>query len=219
MASKKKLIISLSAVCLVAIIAVVAVVAVLAAGTQAVQTSVTITYTASDVSATVSANQYLIARTTNVGDAAQAFTSADGSSVSFSAINASTTGTLIQPANADLTSEKNAVVFEFIFENDSASVPMLVTLEEIDTENLNQTFDLFYKTGSTTRVVFAQEGNTVVDINTSTFAGFRVEPETTAYAYIKVQIDDANKSNNNEEAELSIKWNLTATTRQEAGEE
>ena len=56
MSSKKKLIISLSAVCLVAVIAVVSVVAVLAAGTQAVQTNVTITYTAYDVSATVSAN-------------------------------------------------------------------------------------------------------------------------------------------------------------------
>ncbi len=214
MSSKKKLIISLSAVCLVAVIAVVAVVAVLAAGTQAVQTSVTITYTASDVSATVSANQYLIARTTNVGDAAQAFKSGDATSVSFNAVDGNeTVATLTQPANADLTSEKNAVVFEFIFENDSISVPMLVTLEDIDLDGMDATFALSYKTGSTTRIVFTETNNTVTTINETGVTAFRVEPETTAYAYIKVAIDEANKSNDDESSSMDIKWNLAATTR------
>ena len=218
MSSKKKLIISLSAVCLVAVIAVVAVVAVLAAGQQIVASTIRVTYTATDVSAAVSANQYLLdskltgsAEAFKVGDTDQTrlvFAAKDAGPVEGAA-----TGTLTQPGTDGiaLTSSNNTVVFEFKFENLSTSVPYKVTIADAEfSPSLEVTF-----LSTDTQIVYTEAANTVGTISAGSLAEFEVpvaeatDTPSVMYAYIKISLDEE-KISDNIESTAAIKWTLDA---------
>lgn len=196
MSSKKKLIISLSAVCLVAVIAVVAVVAVLAAGTQAVTSSITVTYRASMVDATVSAQYYITDAAGTVKEGTPiSFKNGNQDILKFEAGAASSTGTLSVDSVA-LDSVNQTIIFEYKFTCDSANNGYTGELT-IPTEGKtvrNFTAEQFYV--SDTKVA----SNALKDIDfQAENEGFSLEAKASAeaastekYVYIKVSIADTN---------------------------
>lgn len=123
MKSKKKFIIAMSSLVGVVAILVVAIVAILAVPNAEVKPKFSVKYTATDISATVSAN-------TIVGGTRTAMqTSAGEEQIVFRATDEEQAATLT-PQNDDiaLSAEHSSVIFEYIFTNNSNSVDTAVSM-------------------------------------------------------------------------------------------
>lgn len=193
MSSKKKLIVSLSAVCLVAVIAVVAVVAVLAAGQQSITSNVNVTYRATGIAAKASANYYNVATNATELGAASAFTAAGGAGVENGVITFSptgtTTGTLSPAGEITLSAAKPVVIFEFKFENLSQSRDIALGLTLPATQT-NVTVSYYVAEEAITNpadVEFASaETITVTDLAKKADA----DTASYKYVYVKAQVAD-----------------------------
>lgn len=148
--NNKKLMISLFSLCLVAIVGLLTTVIVLAASTQNVNSSINVTYTASEVSGSVSA-AYKVK-----DDASETkFTGGTGGTITFTATTkTSEVGTLKASTDAiTLTSDKNYVEFYYNFTNNGDK--MIVKLAAMPT-GTNIKFECFVS-DSTTGVTSVDE--------------------------------------------------------------
>lgn len=109
----KKLMISLFSLCLVAIVGLLTTVIVLAAGTQNVKTTINVTYSATNIEGTASA-QYKIKNGTAVNMTTDG-TANGGKTVSFKANNKTDNYTLSTMGNITLTADNNLVEFIYSF--------------------------------------------------------------------------------------------------------
>lgn len=186
MKSKKKLIVALSIAGVVLLAAIVSVVAVLAAATQNVTTGVNVTYSVTDVSATVGA-KYKIATDTAVAS--------NPATVAFAPADATTTKNL-ELSDISLTSGKTYVTFEYMFKND-AQKAFKVYLKGLPTAtNMNITYAT-----STTAVTDMADGLTFATcsaVETATASNQIASVDgtigSTTYVYIKVSIADLTKA-------------------------
>ncbi len=123
MNSKKKFVITISSLVAVIAIAVVTIVAVFAASNAGVNQTLTVRYTATDVSATVKAN-YI------VGTTSTAMLTEDGAEELVFRPTDEEGGSLSPEAeNIPLDTKTNSVVFEYIFTNDSNSIDVAIDLD------------------------------------------------------------------------------------------
>lgn len=185
MKTKKKLIISVSALVAVVAIMVVAIVAILAVPNADVEQAFTVKYTATDVSATIRAN-------TVVGSTRTALQTESGDEeIVFRPTDEEQTKTFtISEINLDTKS--HSTVFEYIFTNDSNSVDVAVCmLREFSKENMSVRYSFSY-----------EQIEDVSDLSlTTTFAPMMVlgeEKESGAYhtLYMYVKATVVNLANN-----------------------
>ncbi len=133
MNSKKKFVITISSLVAVIAIAVVTIVAVFAARNAGVNQTLTVRYTATDVSATVRAN-YIVGSTTT------AMLTDDGVDNLVFRPTSETGGSLSPEAdNIALDTKSHSIVFEYIFTNDSNSIDVAIDLDTtaFSTTNMN----------------------------------------------------------------------------------
>ena len=113
--SKKKLIVAATLVGVVLLAAVISVVAVLAAATQSVSSQITVTYSVTDVSATVSAKY----KQGSTGTATDFTVGGTAKTIKFEAAEAKNTKSFDAITVPGLTSTEPYVTFEYKFQNDS----------------------------------------------------------------------------------------------------
>ena len=192
MSTQKKTIIALSAVIAVILIALITVVSVWAASSQTVSSTLTVTYSATNVSATVKGD-YM-----RQGD--EDYTSIG--SVEFKATEASQTKSISSSsADVSLTDQKLYVIFRYTFTNDSDSLAYKVTL----TNNVTTKSDnISVKYASSANDDLTNEG-----ITGATLSEFTVAGGETVYAYILVNLDDIT---NNASYSANVGWNLAAVS-------
>lgn len=189
MKTKKKLIISVSALVAVVAIMVVAIVAILAVPNADVEQAFTVKYTATDVSATIRAN-------TVVGSTRTALQTESGDEeIVFRPTDEEQTKTFtISEINLDTKS--HSTVFEYIFTNDSNSVDVCVyMMREFTNENMSVRYSFSY-----------EQIEDVSDLSlTTTYAPMMVLGEEresgafhTLYVYVKATVINlANNANLN----------------------
>ena len=195
--SKKKLIIAVTVIGVVLLAAIVSVVAVLAAGQQAVTSQVSVTYSVTDVSATVSA-RYKVK--------GAAVVTPDNNEITFTADQQTTTGainftdnddsTTNTPATIGLSSTGDYVIFEYKFDNNSSKAFNVYLTAVPTADNMTLTIAT-----SATEVADMEEGldftaiDTVqtptADNATTSVAG---GADSVSYVYIKAKINNLNAS-------------------------
>lgn len=186
MSKQKKTIIALSSVCSVVAIALITVVSVWAATSQTVTSTLTITYSAKNVSATVTAEYKLEGDTT--------YTTLG--STSFLPKDASGTKSLQKDDALALTDTKSYAIFKYTFTNDGDN-SFKVALNETEVTKSNVT------------VTFASADVTdePASITGTTFAEATVAGHATIYAYVKVAVTDLASSAN---YTGTLNWVLTS---------
>lgn len=137
----KKLMISLFSLCLVAIVGLLTTVIVLAAGTQNVNTTINVTYSATNIAGTVSAkskiaNQDAVDMTTD-GSASGEKT------ITFAAEEANANGTLNPQGSLALTAENKYIEFIYTFTSTGDSYKASVAATGFDKKN----YSIQYKVG------------------------------------------------------------------------
>lgn len=179
--NNKKLMISLFSLCLVAIVGLLTTVIVLAAGTQNVNSSVKIIYTATDIAGSVSM------KSTVSGDTA----ATDMGKHTFAA-NGTTEGT-IAASEITLTSDKTYVTYEIELVSTGDSYYAVLT-EGVSSSNL--------------KVEYSQNGTDFVATNPTADKDFKVDNETNKKIYVKYTIINTAKS---VEVNGNISLSLTKT--------
>lgn len=186
----KKLTITLAALCIALIVALITVISVWAASTQTVASTLKVTYSASNVSATVTGAYRL------QGD--ENFTSIG--QVSFAATDKSTSKSISTADSIELTDTVKYVVFKYTFQNDSETAAFKVSL----TKNISKTDNI--------TVVYAVSSEKLEYDTTLTgeeLEDFTVAGDSTMYAYIKVRLDNIT---NNADFEASVSWSMVRIT-------
>ncbi len=179
--NNKKLMISLFSLCLVAIVGLLTTVIVLAAGTQNVNSSVKITYTATDIEGSVSM------KSTVSGDTA----STDMGKHTFAA-NGTTSGA-INASEITLTSEKTYVTYEIELASTGDSYYAVLT-ESVSGSNLE--------------VKYSTDGSTFVATNPTASKNFEVTGSEAKTIYVRYTIINTAKS---VEVNGNISLSLTKT--------
>ncbi len=203
MNSKKKLIISLSALAVVALIAVVAVVAVLAAGQQTLTSSIRVQYIAQDVSATVSAKYYICELLSNSiieeGDFTTSGTAEGSTSITFEP-NTDEGIYDLQPTTDTFNIDKDQYIeFVYTFKNNST------------TSFIKLTPDFKNEVISNMDVSYNQRRTMTTSDKT---ASLIIEPEEELTVVISMSVargtlgDDASYS-------VNLEWNMTKATESE----
>ena len=132
--SKKKLIVAATLVGVVLLAAVISVVAVLAAATQSVSSQITVTYSVTDVSATVSAKY----KQGSSGTAKDFTVGGSATTIKFEAAETTTPKSFDAITVPGLTSTEPYVTFEYKFQNDSEkSYNVYLTAIPTGTENMS----------------------------------------------------------------------------------
>jgi len=209
--SKKKLVVALSVIAVVVVAAIVSVVAVLAAPAQVVNSQVSVSYTVTDVSATVGA-RYAVANSAIVDAGEITFTADNDGTVEGSLNFIDTDSETPIPENINLTSTNNYVVFEFKFTN-NATLAFDATLSAIPTTVTNMVLSYAVKTEAvadfdtiTDYTVFYDQVNET-KVNNVASVTDEVAGSGVSYIYIKAAIDDLNTGANLDGA---FSWNLAA---------
>lgn len=177
MSTKKKLIISLSALCLVLIVAVVAIVAVYAAGTQTVTSNIKVTYTAMEVDGTVSAT-YTLKNGTATNMTTNGASDGD-TTITFAAADGKTTKSLTPQGDIELSSTADYVIFQYTFTN-SGSRAYTAVLTYTDDGNDDTNATIVYASDNTESTTWAESPSTLTVASGS---------NGTSY-YAKVSIDN-----------------------------
>lgn len=187
MNSKKKFVITISSLVAVIAIAIVAIVAVFAVSNAGVNQSLTVRYTATDISATVKAN-YI------VGSTSTAMVTEDGENeLVFRPTD--TEGGSLSPEedNIALDTKNHSIVFEYIFTNDSNSIDVAIALDTTGFSVTNMNIGYAYS--------YSQITDTANMPTTDSFEPMMILGEKnengafeTLYVYVKATI--ANLANN-----------------------
>ena len=229
MESKKKLIVALTSLCSVLLIAVVTMGIVWAATTQTINSNVKVTYTATAVSGSVSANYYF------GSDTGTAMTS-DGTNsgattITFTDSQANVNGALQPQGNIVLQNAdgQTFVIFEYIISNTSTTKGMSAVLTYTDNStspNVADTNIYAYTHSAGTTAVStpwtnvatlrgASNANIIGGAATPTeapngqFISGTVAANTTAYFYVVVEIKNLA---NDAEFSGQFSWNLTVAS-------
>lgn len=221
MESKKKLIVALTSLCSVLLVAIVAMGIVWAATQQTINSNVKVTYTATAVSGSVSANYYF------GSDTATAMTS-DGTAqgattVTFTDVQANANGALQPQGNIVLQNDdgQTFVIFEYIISNTSTTKGMSAVLTYTDNStspNIADTNVYVYAEGTGTQVSspFTNVATLRGTSNANRLAGTTgnlisgtVAANSIAYYYILVEIQNLA---NDAEFSGQFSWNLTVAS-------
>jgi len=179
MQTKTKLITVLASLCGVLVLGMVAMGIAWAAATQTIQSTINVTYTVSDAVVSVSANKYF------GSDTPTAFTGGTSGTISFSATDASTTGTLSTTDTA-LTSTNDYVIYEYVFVNNGAN-SLTAALAIGSTTNLTT----YVIAPTTTRKTTIYTGFDTSDYTAaSSISATTIAPGATAYAYVAMKVTD-----------------------------
>ncbi len=137
----KKLMISLFSLCLVAIVGLLTTVIVLAAGTQNVNTTINVTYSATNIAGSVSA-KYKVANGTAV-DMTTDGTSNGAKTITFAAEDANANATLSPAGSIALDATNKYVEFTYTFTSSGDSYKATVAATGFDKKN----YTIQYKVG------------------------------------------------------------------------
>lgn len=179
MSARKKLVMSISMLCLVFVLALVAVGAVLASTQQTLQSSISVTYVAQNVSAKVKAN-YIIGNTSTpmIGDS--------GNELVFTPT--SVEGGSLAPEGDILLENNTKVIFEYIFTNTSTTFNIALNLFSSPTDN-NMNVTYIYSDNQITNY-----SSLIGDANHTPFAEQRINANdnanSTKYVYIVVEVNN-----------------------------
>lgn len=189
--SKKRLAITITALCIAIIAIICSIVAIFAAANQGVQSTFKVTYKATNVAATVSA-KYTIKNESEVSL---------GSLTIDAAADKTTYSSLATDDDISLTSKNDEVVFQYTFKNNSSSNAIKVTLTDgADQENVTVQY-------ASTTTANAEPAYT------SSLGEIEVPADGTVYVYIKVTITEtANDAYYIADSSNALVWNLEAVT-------
>lgn len=198
MSTKKKLWISIGALCVAIVAGLGITFGVLAAQTQKVNTGFEVEYKATNVTATVSAS-YKSKNGTKVD-----FKDGNNTSVSFVASDETKTGSL-SADKCTLTATDNYVVYEYVFKNDNATGGRSMTVAMADTsEKENVT------------VTYASSETQITDASTITATAYEtqtVAAQGTVYVYIKIAIaEDTLDASYVSTSTNGVAWTLNCVT-------
>lgn len=191
--SKKRLVLTISSLCVAVVAVVCSIVAIFAATSQSVKTTFKVTYSATNVAATVSAN-YTVKNGTK---------KALGEAITIKAEDADNTkyATLSSTEDIALTTANNEVVFEYIFKNNSEDKAFKVTLSD-GAKKDNVTVS--YATTTT-------ENDADLSYSSTVPTNVDVAASGTTYIYIKVVITNlANAAEYTADDATPISWSLVA---------
>lgn len=192
--SKKRLIITISSLCIAIVAVICSVVAIFAAAQQGVQSTFKVSYKATNVAATVSAKY-----TVKNSDAVDL-----GTANITAAADKTTYTNLSTDAEITLTAANNEVVFQYSFKNNSASNKIKVTLED---NAAKENVTVQYATAATA------DSSSLTYSSSLSADGVEVASSSTVYIYIKVTIaDDANSASYVADTTNTLTWNLEAVT-------
>lgn len=180
MSTKKKLWISVITLCVAILSAVGITVGVIAANSQGVFNSFNVVYSATNVSATVSASYTTKGGTTKSSEA-----------VSITADEATTTKTLTID-QASLSSTDNYVIYKYSFKNDNTAGGRKMTVGMADSSTVEgQNVTIKY-------LASAEDGKGATDITATSATGLTldVDAQGTGYFYVMVTITDLTKDVN-----------------------
>lgn len=226
MEGKKKLIIALTSICGVLFATIIAMGIVWAATSQTITSVIRVTYTAVDVSGSMSANVYFGSNT------ATAMNGGTNGTITFDANTTSTTGTLTPAADTTLTNTagQTFVIYEYIISNSSTLNAMNAVLTYADDSTSPNAADANIKvyaytsssavTNPHTNVAtlygaadetVGREGMTVNQLSSTTgqFISTTIAAEGTTYCYVVVALSNANL---NAEFSGTFSWVLTKSS-------
>lgn len=194
---RKKLILSICTLCLVTVLSVVAIVAVLAAGSQTLQSNISVEYVATNVAATLNAN-YIIGETktpmkSQTGASSISVLPTDTSIPGLSPLDENN-----QARTLTLDVDHQFIIFEFVFRNDSEDVPIYLESQPAFTEQDNMTIEYLWSNEELTSFSSFSEEMTIQEILGS----------STLYVYVRAKISNAA---NDASLEGSFIWILDAT--------
>ncbi len=218
--SKNKIIIAAAILGVVLIAAVVSVVAVLAAANQTVSSNINVSYSVTDVAATVSARYYqrghdiTEAVPTAPGDG-DTFEVIAGNKVKFTPDDVVAGGAFTIPA-IELLSTENWVIFEYNFQNDAAKAFVVALTSSPAASNMT----ISYKVSATqlsTKTEWEADTWTVLgkddvlaDEVSAESALTLATTNSTVSVYIKAQITDLNVGASYGDGTSGFTWTLTA---------
>lgn len=187
--SKKRLIITISSLCIAVVAVICSVVAIFAAANQSVQSTFKVTYKATNVAATVSA-KYTVKNKEAVSLGSQTINAAD---------DQTTYSTLSTDTDIELTASNDEVVFQYTFTNNSSSNKIKVTLaDNAQKENVTVSY-----ANATTEDASLTYGSTLSEIE--------IDSSSTVYVYIKVAITNtANSASYTADSTNTLIWSLEA---------
>ena len=194
MSTKKKIWFSVGALCLVAVVAVVAIVAVYAATNQTVNSSINVTYRATNVVGTASANVIQYSESAFVKTAMEDGQS--GTTLNFSRNDEGTAKTLSPKDDIVLedATNKDFVVFEYKFTNSSESVKITAGLSYRDGSSDDNNYKVFVHPSATELGVETNWTETINEDKTSSLTNLAenitVPVSGEYYVYVLVKIDN-----------------------------
>jgi len=201
MEKKKKIIVALSSLCAVLVAAIVTMGIVWAATSQTITSQIKVTYTAQEISGSLSAKVYF---NSDTGVAMTADGTAQGATtVTFDGSTATTSGTLTPQGDTVLLNEngKRFVIYEYVITNASTSTAMSAVLTYADDSSGSNAEDAnikVYAYANTTAVsnphtsaetIRGASGANLV-ANHSSLISDTVSASGTKYFYILVEIND-----------------------------
>lgn len=200
--SKKRLAITITSMCVAVVAVICSIVAIFAATSQTVTTQFKVTYSATNVAATVAAEYKLKTATAPVSL---------GSAEIEATAGETTYNTLSTSKEIDLTTTDTYVIFRYAFTNDSTSKAFNVTLTD---GALKENVTLQYAVSHLTGEYPAEDdsawtsdvpSNVRVEVSTSETV------KTTVYIFIKAEITNlANNANYESTGSSLISWALAA---------
>ena len=189
--AKRRLILTISSMCVAVIAVVVSVVAIFAAQQQGVQSTFKVTYRAQNVAATVSANYTVLNETPKTMG-----------SVKIDAIDQpGTVYNNLEGGDIELTDVNNTVYFQYAFKNDSSVVQIKLSLVDSAVKNNVRVLYAY----STSNVAGDSQDLTFKD----SFDEVTIAGDETGYVYIKVEIiNKANDAEYSTSDAATLTWNL-----------
>lgn len=199
--AKRRLIVTISSMCVALVAVVCSVVAIFAARNQGVQTMFRVTYKATNVAATVSA-KYTVLNESPVSLG----------SLEIKANAAQTTyDELSTDKEIELTDVKNTVVFQYIFKNDSSSVGIKLNLDDKAAKK-NVSVSYAYATAADATLTYAATlPEIIIDPYKEANTELGTPEEGVVYVYILVEITNlADDASYIADATNTILWSLEA---------
>ena len=187
----KKAIIALSVVCALVVAALITVVSVWAASSQTITSALRVTYSATNVAASIEGEYQREGDATYTSLGTQTFVATDNS----------TTKAISTTDDISLTDTKKYVIFRFKFTNNSSTTPFNITLTGTPTT----------QGAVTVKYASAAVDNlSVAGINSNTLPDeITVAGSSTIYVYILIQVTDIT---NSASYEANLNWTLATTT-------
>lgn len=217
MEAKKKLIVALTSVCAVLFAGIVAMGIVWAATSQTITSNIKVTYTATEISGSMSANVYFNS------DTAVPMKNGEATAVTFDGATQTTSGTLTPQSDVVLLNEngKTFAIFEYIIRNASTTSAMSAVLSYTDDTTSPNAADgnvVVYAYSSASAVatphtnvatLYGTSNGNALNVISGQFISEQIAANSTKYFYIVVAINDTAS-----DAEFSgtFSWLLTKYT-------